>query len=245
MRSANHGPASELRILHWNIHSWRDDRSRSNVEAVAGLVQATDPHVVSLVEVDESWGDHPSLLDELTARTGHASIFVPTFEFGHDDPVGGFGNALLSKLPIQAVRQRQLVWPPRIYDGTEPSEPRSVLLVKVEAPPDMIWIGSAHLPRTDQSARTAALRRLTTIAHELAEPWLLVGDFNIPATEWPDQQSLRPYPTSHQPTYPAHDPVEAIDYCVAPDRLHIKVDILTAPGSDHLPILVHYKHRSR
>jgi endonuclease/exonuclease/phosphatase family metal-dependent hydrolase len=237
--SSFHRPIGGLRILHWNIHSWRDDTGHPNIEAVAGLVRSTNPHVVSLVEVDElSSGD--STLDELAARTGYVSIFVPTFEFGDDQhPAGGFGNALLTRLPVHTVRQHQLLWPPRLYDGTEPSEPRSVLLAKVGTPPDTIWIGSTHLPRVDSTARTAALRRLVTIAQGLRESWLLVGDFNTPATGWPAQpSSWRTYPTSREPTYPARDPVEAIDYCVAPDELAVRVDVLDTPGSDHLPILV-------
>src|SRR3712207_5695451 len=128
MPSASHDAESALRVLHWNVHSWRDDAGRPNVESVTKLVKALEPHVVSLVEVDETWDDYPSSLDEVAAATGYASIFTPTFEFGTDHPVGGFGNAILSKLPIQTVRQRQLVWPPRLYSGTEPSEPRTVLL---------------------------------------------------------------------------------------------------------------------
>lgn len=246
MPSTSHDSDSALRILHWNIHSWRDDVGRLNVESVANLVKATDPHVVSLVEVDESWDNHSSALSELASSTGHASIFAPTFEFGNGHPVGGFGNAILSKLPIQTVRQRQLVWPPRLYEGTESSEPRTVLFVRVDdANSGPIWIGSVHLPRADRNARIAAFQRLATITNELTCPWLLVGDFNMHAAAWREQESsLRAYPESDVPTYPACDPVEAIDYCVAPQGLDIDVNVLNAPGSDHLPILVYYKRPS-
>jgi endonuclease/exonuclease/phosphatase family metal-dependent hydrolase len=241
MPSASHEADNALRVLHWNIHSWRDDAGRPNVESVTKLVKAIDPHVVSLVEVDESWGDHSSALGELAASTGYASIFAPAFEFGSDHPAGGFGNAILSKLPIQTVRQRQLVWPPRLYEGTEPSEPRTVLLIQVHANSGPIWIGSIHLPRADQNARIAALQRLATISGELTGPWLLVGDFNMPAATWQQQEpSFWAYSASDAPTYPARDPIEAIDYCVASLGLNIDVNVLNVPGSDHLPILVYY-----
>jgi endonuclease/exonuclease/phosphatase family metal-dependent hydrolase len=237
MTSERHSPDSELRILHWNVHSWRDDAGASNTEAVADLVRATDPHVVSLVEVDESW-DGPSALDELAARTGYVSIFVPTFEFGTDAPAGGFGNALLSKLPILAVRQRQLVWPLRLYNGTEPSESRSVVFAKLQTPTGPVWIGSTHLPRGEEDMRVAALHRLTEITRGLTDPWLLVGDFNAPASSWLGEQSpLRARPWS-TPTYPAKAPVEPIDYCVAPEASRVHADVLPEAGSDHLPILV-------
>lgn len=57
----------QLRILHWNIHSWRDSSSTSNLEAIADLISGIDPHVVSLVEVDEPWGQPDSSVNWRTA----------------------------------------------------------------------------------------------------------------------------------------------------------------------------------
>ena len=156
-----------IRILHWNIHSWRDESGAPNLESVIGLVSATSPHVVSLVEVDETW-EAPSALNELANCCGYASIFAPAFEFGADQPAGGFGNALLTNLPIVAVQQRQLVWPPRFYDGTEPSEPRSVVLAKLRVSAQLFWVGSTHLPRYDGDARTQALSRLARLVESSA-----------------------------------------------------------------------------
>lgn len=238
MTSTSQGQANELRILHWNIHSWRDDAGEPNLNAVANLVRATDPHVVSLVEVDESWGT-PSTLDELASRSGYASVFAPTFEFGEDAPAGGFGNALLSKLPILAVRQRQLVWPPRLYNGSEPSESRSVVFAKVQVVTGSIWVGSTHLPRSEEGTRVDATQRLVAITQELRDQWLLLGDFNMPASLWLDTYpSLCSYPMPAKPTHPTKEPVEPIDYCVAPRTLPVQAEVLPRAGSDHQPILV-------
>lgn len=243
MISSHQGQADELRILHWNIHSWRDDAGTSNLESVVSLVQVTDPQVVSLVEVDQSWG-HPSALDDVANRCGYASIFVPSFEFGQNSPTGGFGNALLSKLPILAVRQRQLVWPPRLYDGSESSEQRSVVFVKVQTATGPVWIGSTHLPRSEADTRVAAAQRLIEITQELKGPWLLVGDFNMPAAAWLDTYPfLAAYPTPREPTYPTQEPVEAIDYCVALHELPVQAEVLVEAGSDHLPVFVRSRIR--
>lgn len=240
MTPAHQDQSGQLRLLHWNIHSWRDDAGASNLESVINLVRATDPHVVSLVEVDESWG-RPSKLAEVAERCGYASIFVPTFEFGNDAPAGGFGNALLSKLPILAVQQRQLLWPPKLYDGSEPSEQRSVLFAKFQTATRPVWIGSTHLPRSDADARADAAQRLVATTQELTEQWLLLGDFNMPASAWLDAYPfLAAYPMPAKPTYPAKDPVEPIDYCVAPQELPAQAEVLIEVGSDHLPVLVTY-----
>jgi endonuclease/exonuclease/phosphatase family metal-dependent hydrolase len=238
MTSPHQSQADELRVLHWNIHSWRDDAGASNLESVVNLVRATDPHVVSLVEVDESWG-RPSALDEVANCCGYASIFVPAFEFGTGLPTGGFGNALLSKLPILAVQQRQLVWPPRLYDGSEPSEQRSVVFAKLQTAAGPVWVGSTHLPRSKADTRMDAAQRLAAITQELRSQWLLLGDFNMPASVWLGaHQSLRAYPTPVEPTHPTKGPVEPIDYCVTTKELPVQAEVLPEAGSDHLPILV-------
>ena len=51
--SRDQDQTERLRVLHWNIHSWRDESGGSNLECVVDLMRAIDPHVVSLVEVDE------------------------------------------------------------------------------------------------------------------------------------------------------------------------------------------------
>ena len=103
----------ELRILHWNIHSWRDMAGAPNTKAVTSLIR--DPsHVVSLAEVDEPWG-LPSVLAEVAATCGYSWIFGPSFEFGADvrraqrQGLGNefFGFALLdSKLLAAGVHRR-------------------------------------------------------------------------------------------------------------------------------------------
>ena len=228
----------QLRLLHWNIHSWRDASGASNLDAIVDLVRETDPQVVSLVEVDEPWG-MPNTLHELAAHIGYAWVFIPSFEFGDQELVGGFGNALLTTLPVLAVQQWQLLWPAKLYDGTEPSEGRSVVFAQLGFGQSSVWCGSTHLPRGDAQARTNALHRLTELTRELDSPWLLCGDFNTPAESWLDRTgSVVVCPEPAQPTYPTDEPTEAIDYCVASPGLPVTGKILEVGGSDHLPVVV-------
>lgn len=234
----NHQQGDQLRILHWNIHSWRDASGVSNLDAIIDLVSKTDPQMVSFVEVDEPWG-MPDSLHEVANRMGYAWIFAPSFEFGDQAPAGGFGNALLTKLPIMAVQHWQLLWPAKLYDGTEASEARSVVFAKLGFAQLSIWLGSTHLPRSDAQARTNALRRLTELTRKLDGHWLLCGDFNTPAESWLDRtRSVVVCPEPAQPTYPAHEPVEPIDYCVASSGLLVQATVVPVEGSDHLPLLV-------
>jgi endonuclease/exonuclease/phosphatase family metal-dependent hydrolase len=229
----------ELRILHWNVHSWRDADGRSNLNGVIDLIDQTTPHIVSLVEVDEPWGTTRSL-DHIAHRCGYRSLFVPTFEYGDQAPTGGFGNALLTRVPVLGVRLWHLNWPPSSYDGTEPSEPRSVTLAQVGHFEQPVWIGATHLQRNDSHARSDSIRRLSALVHTLDDPWILCGDFNTPPTSWPrtgDANAFTIQPDPPQPTYPIDAPTEPIDYCVASSRIDLTARVLAVKGSDHLPVL--------
>jgi len=102
---------NELRVLHWNVHSWQDADGEPNDEAVVNVIRENMPHAVSLVEVNEPWG-MPSILAEVAAGCGYSWVFGPSFEFGPDTAAGGFGNALLTTLPVTAVQQWRLFSPP-------------------------------------------------------------------------------------------------------------------------------------
>jgi endonuclease/exonuclease/phosphatase family metal-dependent hydrolase len=232
-----------LRILHWNVHSWKDDAGQPSFAAIAGFIAGQDPDVVSLVEVSEPWAA-PGRLPELARRTGSAWVFFPAVELGGDAPERGYGNALLVRPALLAVQQWTVTWPPRVYDRTEPSEARTVALARVPLGDDALWVGSTHLPSSRRDQRIAALSRLLDVTGKLGEPWLICGDFNEVPDGWlgpgrrgPDER-VRVYPDPPQLSHPARFPVRAIDYCVASPGLAVTARVLPAPGSDHLPVLV-------
>ena len=229
-------PDGPLWVLHWNIHSWHAQDGNSNAAAVADLIRQTAPHVVSLVEVDETWGS-PGQLSDLAGRCGYSWLFTPAFEFGNGKLEGGFGNALLTTLPILAAHQWQLLWPPQLYDRTESSEPRALLLACLGWPGTPFWAGTSHLPREDEQARDAALERLQTLTGALLEPWFVASDFNTPASSWLDPAA--PVAVSAPlMTYPASAPAEPIDYCIASPGFQLDAEVLDSTASDHLPLLI-------
>lgn len=223
-------------MLHWNIHSWRDITGAPNVGQVASLIRSVEPDVVSLVEVEELWSQTTTIA-ALADELGYAHVFVPAFEFGDDGHgEGGFGNALLSRPPITAVRHRQLTWPTRPYDGSEPSEMRSATFVLLEAGAGPVWVGSTHLPRSDSTARSAALRALCDCVGALAMPWVICGDFNT-APDWAHASGLRAVGPV-VPTYPSDRPMEPIDYFLVSPQCTATSQVLPDSGSDHLATLL-------
>jgi len=156
-----------------------------------------------------------------------------------DDSGGGFGNALLARVPVTAVQQWRVYTPAAGYDGSEPSEPRSLILARLELNGTLIWLGSTHFPRADAPARRLAARRLQRLTAGMDEPWLICGDFNAPpASCFGENTWFRVSPDPVQPTYPASHPAEAIDYCLSTVGSTVSATVLPAPGSDHLPLLI-------
>ena len=225
-------------MLHWNIHSWRDDRKQPNHQAVAELIGRTQPDVVSLTEVSTPWGE-PGPVADLAEQTGYRWIFVPALEHRGSPATEGYGNALLTRLPILGVQQWRVHSPDR-FANNEPTEPRTVVLAQVDAGGTPVWVGSTHLPASRADDRAVALRRLSGQLGGLGTPWLVCGDFNTPARTWrqdlPDGVTVAPrWPRA---TFPAHRPVRAIDYGLASPGLRTRGRVLKSKGSDHRAIFV-------
>ncbi len=220
-----------MKILHYNIHMWTDADGLPNSERVEELIKDEAPDLVSLVEIDEPWGS-PATLTALADRLGYYWAFVPAFEYRCQ---GGFGNALLSRTPLRSVQQWQLL-SPRLYDGSEPTEPRAVILASVDAGGTELTFASTHLPRHDPELRREASTRLLDLFDVLPQPWVVCGDFNQDSTAWlEDLHNVVPSPAVA--TYPTKEPVEHIDYAVYAG-LDLTAETRPSLASDHLPVVI-------
>lgn len=141
---------------------------------------------------------------------------MPAFEFGRTGSAGGFGNALLTKVPIAAAQQWRVFTPRGPYDGSEPSEPRSAVMARLGFPGQQVWAGSTHFPRSEPGARAAAASRLMELTQRLESPWVICGDFNAARVDcFGDQHEVTVAPDPPEPTHPAGQPDEPIDYVIA------------------------------
>lgn len=124
-----------------------------------------------------------------------------------------------------------------LYDGTEPTEPRAVLLGRLETAGGPIVVGTTHFPRSDEARRKHLSTRLLELLGEQSGPYVLCGDFNQAATDW-ITNGIAVVPSPQIPTYPTSDPREAIDYCLASDVEIGDARVLLSEASDHLAVLL-------
>jgi endonuclease/exonuclease/phosphatase family metal-dependent hydrolase len=225
---------AELSVLHWNVHSWKDAAGEPNADQVTALIRDTGPDVVSLVEVNEPWGS-PATLTSIAAACGYRWVFVPCISYGGRPDRRGYGNALLSRVPIAAVQQVEVFAAAGGYVGPEESETRSAVFARTDSG---FWAGATHFPANLRTARKTAAAALIDVLGQLGTPWIVAGDFNAaPSALFTGRTDLlRVYPSSGEATFPAHRPRVAIDYFLTSPDVAVTAEVLRVPGSDHLPV---------
>ena len=207
------GDVGQLRMLHWNIHSWRDASGAPNRAAVAAVIRRTAPDVVSLVEVQESWGIPGRLAGLSVARL---SMGVRT---GAGVQRGASDRGLRQRPADDAADHRRpavgdsLAGPVRRHRTVRAADGG---LRRVRVGGALVWVISTHLPASNEDDRQRALSRFASLLQKLDGPWLACGDFNTAASTWAGEVPDATFcPDPHRPTFPARWPRRPIDYCLA------------------------------
>ncbi len=78
---------------------------------------------------------------------------------------------------------------------------------------------------------------LAALTGSLTGPGLICGDFNTAASSWPGHDRTVVVSPAKL-TYPADQPAEPIDYCIASAACRLDAEVLPRSASDHLPLLI-------
>jgi endonuclease/exonuclease/phosphatase family metal-dependent hydrolase len=187
--------------------------------------------VVALQEVESQPGHELDTLSYLARATGADAL--PGMTMVREDI--HYGNALLTRVPLQAVRHHDLSVPER--------EPRAALDVDLETEGCVLQLVATHLGLRPGERREQIRRLMTVFRPETRDLVVLAGDMN----EWfPWSRALRElrrrFPnTPHRPSWPARAPLLSLDRIwVHPFRALRRLarhDTTAARvASDHLPL---------
>ncbi len=220
-----------LTVATYNIHGAVGTDGRFTPERVAGVLQEMAADVVALQEVPLGGADLPNVLEQLRQSLGHHIAEGPTY----DGAQGRYGNAVLSRFPIHAVRTIDLSF------GSH--EPRGALDADVDCHGHPLRIVATHLGLR-LGERREQIRRLLQVFDTYQMPVILLGDIN----EWfVWGQSLRRLVSHFQAvpapaTFPARWPVFALDRIWIRPRhrlVHVEAHAtsLSRKASDHLPLV--------
>lgn len=222
-----------LRVATYNVHAWLGVDGRGDPDRTTRVIRSLEAAVVGLQEVTlEPDGPTGTGARYLAEATGMQVISGPTLKRGEAD----FGNALLTTLPIRAVRRHDLSY--------AHGEPRGLIDVDLDVRGLTLRVLSTHLGKGLGQRRWQARRILALLDEPNRQPVVLMGDIN----EWlPGPTCLRLFHRRFDPlplrrTYPARLPLLGLDRIwVQPTELARSIRVVrsgfAATASDHLPLL--------
>ena len=223
-----------LRIASYNVHRCVGGDGRSDAARIARVIEETGCDTIGLQEVDSrSDGRHDSMqLDFLAAANGMQAVAGHTI-VRHE---GDYGNALLTRRPVLAVRRHVLTF------GR--CEPRGALEVDLDVAGRLMRVLVTHLGLWP-AERRYQVRRMLRLLHDVppAQAVLVLGDIN----EWlPLGRPLRWLHgiLGHAPgerSFPARWPLFALDRVwVRPRHALLAFGVhrsaIARVASDHLPV---------
>jgi endonuclease/exonuclease/phosphatase family metal-dependent hydrolase len=229
-------PPVTVSVLTYNIYHGEDANGKSNLDAVAQVINSLEPDLVALQEVDNKTtrAKGMDLTAELSRRTGMQGIFGKAMDYAG----GGYGEAVLCRHPVLQTRNNPLPHLPN-------AEPRAALEVHIQLPSgeNVVFVGT-HLDHLqDQSSRMMQAGRINELYADNNLPVVLAGDLNaVPGSDPIDLLSRKwtcVQQTNPQPTFPSTNPIRKIDYIMfKPERrwrvLSSRV-IDEKVASDHCP----------
>ena len=223
----------ELKVATWNIHGAVGADRRYAPARIVGVLREVDADIVALQEVASEQA-HENFLRDLERETGfHIAAGLLRQRHGDD-----FGNALLSRHPVQSVDHLDLT----VADY----EPRGAIDVCIDIGAALpLRVIGTHLGLRPGERREQVRRIIAAVERDRPHPTLLMGDLN----EWflwgrplrwlhAHFNEIPPAP----PTFPARRPVFALDRIwVSPTgcvkRLSRHASDLARMASDHLPLV--------
>lgn len=237
-----------LTVMTYNIHHAAPPSGGDSVidiEQIAAAINAVNPDLVALQEIDVHTGRSGKDMDEahhLGKLTGMHPYFTKTLDYDG----GQYGIAVLSRFPLEDSISYLLP----IAKGAR-EEPRAVCMVKVLLPGGQpLYFASTHLGLS-KATRLLQADSITKIIQNLDEPVILGGDFNsVPGSETINKISAlmeRSCTSNCAPTIPYDHPMRKIDFIFYRPKQALKPldqTVLTQfKGSDHLPVVVRFKRK--
>ncbi len=223
-----------LRVLSYNIHHGEGVDGKLDLPRIAKVIRSVDPDLVALQEVDQnverSGGvDQPSELARLTGMNVAFGANI-SLQGGH------YGNAVLSRFPIQRYKNHLL---PNVDAG----EQRGVLAVEIHPPKvdcPVLLLATHFDHRSNDEERIQSAMAVNALVKDDFRPALLAGDLNdVVGSETLNRLEAQ-WKRSNEvllPTIPVGEPKRQIDFILyrpAPRWKVMETRVLDeAVASDH------------
>lgn len=237
-----------LRIASYNIHRCIGCDGQHNPQRVAGVLQSLDADIIALQEVGFETDKEHNVLQFL-GRSIDAQVIEGITLL---DERGHYGNAILSRLPIDTIKLHDI--------SVNHREPRGVIELQLTINGQQIQLLATHLGLRPAERRSQVDYLLALLRDSHADIQILMGDLNQWWCGSGSRRRLQQYFSSADNrqrqcpaprTFPARWPLFSLDrILLRPARLCDKlqhgekalikqnmVKQLARCASDHLPLL--------
>ncbi len=198
-----------VRVLTFNILHGATTNGSFHLDKIASVIKEANPDLVAMQEVD--YKTNRAKKYDLATELGWRTKMAPLFGIAMPFDGGGYGEAILSKMPIIASQNVPLPHSPG-------NEPRTALQVLVElGTGDTISFIGTHLEHQKNNPdRIAQVKKINAVFAHGKYPAILSGDLNatpesqpiaILKTIWTDSFGNNP-----EFTFPSNQPDRKIDY---------------------------------
>ncbi|MBP3300014.1 MAG: endonuclease/exonuclease/phosphatase family protein [Clostridia bacterium] len=232
----------ELKIATFNIQHGRDHphglktgEEKIDLALMAETIRKMDVDLCGLNEVRNQ--DFCNQAEEIAKILGWHYVFCPAIEIRN----GTYGNALVSRFPIKAVRAVPITTSFLERNPLKWYEDRVILVATVDVEGKEITVMSSHFGLHEiemEKATQTVLRE----AEGIASPLLFMGDLNMT----PDDEKIRRLQgfftdsatvgTGNLWTFPSHEPDRKIDYIFAKNARVLSCEVPNLVAADHLPV---------
>jgi len=224
---------ARFRAVTWNIHSCIGTDRRFDPDRTAAILRGLHADLVGLQEVGWFRRGRRAFdqFAHLAAHTGLHAVPGPTRE----DARSHYGNALLTRLPVRAVRTIDL--------SVAMREPRAAIDADLDLRGRLLRVIVAHLGLDPWERAVQVARLLERLGDDDGAPVLLMGDLNEWRARSPRIRRLteRLPSEASAPSFPSRLPALRLDRAFAGGPLHFRHvqavrDAAVRPASDHLPL---------
>jgi len=229
-------PVLAIPLMTYNLHNGFNTEGYLGMEAIAQVIENSNPDIVALQEVSRGWviSGRLDMLTWLSQRLHLPYVFGPTA-----DPF--WGNAILSRYPIIECSQHDL--PPRDLPVL-----RGFIVAQINlVDGDYLQVIATHYHHVEEDTHVRQLQSEAVLDFwDGAGSTVLLGDLNAQPYD-PEMEMLRQAglvdalsgtesPSAY--THPSANPRQRIDYIwVSPDLKVSDTWVPVSNASDHLPVV--------
>ncbi|GCD20697.1 hypothetical protein CTKZ_22590 [Cellulomonas algicola] len=223
-----------LTVVDWNLHYGVSPLTAVDLEGVARTIEAADPDVVTLQEVERGWifGGGADMATWLAHRLDMTIRFAPAAD-------RQFGNAVLARSGLTDVAVHPLPY------GAGPQQRSALSVTLTTASGTPVRVTSVHLQHRASNTPTRLDQLDALLAAEpVAGAAILAGDLNaepgspelglLTDAGWVSAVDEAGDPDAH--TEPSTDPAHRIDWVLGQGVTYTAATVGTSTLSDHLPV---------